>query len=91
MAKTDAEHHHECLNRFIDLANTMKDEGIGTNVVSTGMMTASAVYATYAAGGNEGGLTPAGVDKVAAVYKQELVQVQKAKKEQVAPAEKSND
>jgi len=91
MAKTDAEYHSECMNRFIELANAMKDEGIGTNVVSSAMMMASAVYATYVAGGNEGGLTPSGIDKVTAAYKQHLEQVQEAKKAQAAQAEKNND
>ena len=91
MAKTDTEVHYECMNRFIDLANTMKEEGIATNLVSSAKMRASAVYATYVAGGNEGGLTPSGIDKVTAAYKQHLEQVQQAKKAQVAQAEKNND
>ena len=28
MSKSDAELHHECMNRFIDLANTIKDESV---------------------------------------------------------------
>ena len=80
MAKTDLEIHQECMRRFIDLANAMKDEGTGTNVVSAGLMTASAVYATFVVGGNTGGLTESGVDKVTAAYKQHLEQVQQTKK-----------
>ena len=91
MAKTDAEYHQECMNRLIDLANAMKDEGIATNVVSSALMMASGVYATYVAGGNEGGLTPSGIDRATAAYKQHLEQVQEAKKAQVAQAEKSDD
>ncbi len=81
--KTDHETHHECLNRFIDLANTMKDEGIDTNIVSYGLMSASGYYTTYALGGNEGGLTDSGVEKITATYKDELERIQKLKKEQV--------
>ena len=81
MAKIEAEVHQECMQRFIDLANVMKDEGIGTNVVSAGLMTASGIYATYAAGGNEGGLTPSGIDKVTEAYKGQLEQIQAAKKQ----------
>ena len=81
MARIEAEVHQECMQRFIDLANVMKDEGIGTNVVSAGLMTASGIYATYAAGGNEGGLTPSGIDKVTEAYKGQLEQIQAAKKQ----------
>ena len=81
MSKTDAEIHQQCVQRFIDLANTMKDEGIGINVVSGGLITASGLYASYVAGGNDGGLTASGVEKVAAVYKRELERIQKIKKE----------
>jgi len=80
VAKTDLEVHQECVRRFIDLANAMKDEGTGTNVVSAGLMTASAVYATFVVGGNTGGLTESGVDKVTAAYKQQLEQVQQTKR-----------
>ena len=91
MAKTDAEYHHECMNRFIDLANEIKDEGVAPNVVMSAMMRASALYAMYAAGGNEAGFTPAGIDKVTAAYKLHLEQVVAAKKEQAAQEAKSND
>ena len=81
MAKNEAEAHHDAVNRFIALANEMKDEGINISVVSGSLMTASGLYASYVAGGNEGGLTESGVDKVAAVYKRELERIQKMKKE----------
>ena len=82
MAKTDTEIHQECTRRLIDLANEIKDEGVGTNVVSAGLMTASAVYATFVVGGNTGGLTDSGVEKVTAAYKQQLEQVQRMKKDE---------
>ncbi|MCR9105091.1 MAG: DUF3144 domain-containing protein [Gammaproteobacteria bacterium] len=80
MAKTDQELHTECVNRFIALANAMKDEGIAINIVSGGLMTASGLYATYAVGGDDGGLTESGVDKVALAYKKELARIQEIKK-----------
>lgn len=80
MAKTEQEQHHDCMNRFIDLANQMKDEGTSLGVVSAAMMTASAVYATFTTVGNTGSLTDSGVDKMAAAYRNQLDQVQKAKR-----------
>jgi len=83
MANTDAEIHRECVNRFIQLANTMKDEDIDINLVSGGLMTASGLYASYVAGGNDGGLTESGVEKVAMVYKRELERIQQIKKDSI--------
>ena len=80
MSASDAEVHNNCVNRFIELANTMKDEGIKVSLVSRGMMTASALYATFAVAGNGGGLTESGVEKMSEVFKRELEQVQVAKK-----------
>lgn len=81
MANNDAENHKECVNQFIELANSMKDKDIDINIVSGSLMTASGLYASYVAGGNDGGLTESGVDKVAAVYKRELERIQQIKKE----------
>ncbi len=44
-------------------------------------MTASGLYASYVAGGNDGGLTDSGVEKVAGVYRRELERIQQIKKE----------
>jgi hypothetical protein len=77
---TDAEIHNNCVNRFIELANTMKDEGIKINLVSRGMMSASALYATFAVAGNAGGLTESGIEKMSEVFKRDLQQVQAEKK-----------
>jgi hypothetical protein len=84
MAKSDAEVHLESVNRFIEMANAMKDEGVNINVVSGALMTASGLYASYVAGGNEGGLTESGVEKVSEVYRRELERIQKIKKEAAA-------
>jgi hypothetical protein len=80
MSKSDAELHHETLNRFIDLANEIKDQDVGTHVVSAALMSASAVYATYVAVGNQGGLTPSGVDKIVDAYRHQMEQVQAMRK-----------
>ncbi len=82
MTATDQEQHHQCMQRFVDLANTMKNEGVPTRVVSAALMTASGVYATYTVAGNNGGLNPSGVEKVAQSYKQNLERIQEAKREQ---------
>ncbi|MFT4517703.1 MAG: hypothetical protein ACI9JM_000080 [Halioglobus sp.] len=81
MADPNTESHLQCVNRFIALANTMKGEGIDTNIVSGSLMTASGLYASYVAGGNAGGLTDSGVEKVSAVYKRELERIQQIKKD----------
>ena len=65
---------------FIDLTNQMKDEGVSIGVVSAALMTASAVYATFTAVGNQGSLTDSGVDKMAAAYRNQLDQVQQARR-----------
>ncbi|MDG2046582.1 MAG: DUF3144 domain-containing protein [Halioglobus sp.] len=81
--KTDHEIHLECLNRFIDLANTIKDEGVDIKMVSHGLMSASGYYTTYALGGNSGALSDLGMEKVTAAYRRELERIQNLKKEQV--------
>ena len=67
------------MQRFIDLANLMKEETIPTRVVSAAMMTASAVYSTYVFAGNDGRLAPSGTVKLAEAYKQQLDRVQHVK------------
>jgi len=91
MSKSDSEQHHECMNRFVDLANTMKDEGVGTHVVSAALMSASAVYATYVAVGNVGGLNPSGVDKVVEAYRHQMDQVQAFRQAQADNQADNND
>jgi hypothetical protein len=78
------EQHRYCTNKFIDLANQLKDENIDPAMVSGAMMTASCIYATFIAAGNEGALEPSGVDKVVAVYRRTLEHHQEMKKEHLA-------
>lgn len=84
MTKTATESHQACVQRFIDLANTIKNEGTDVNIVSGALMTASALYSSYLVAGNEGGLTESGIDKVSGVYKRELERIQKLKKQSAA-------
>ena len=85
MTKSDNEVHQECVDRFVDLANTLKNEGIDMKIVSHGLMSASCVYTTYTLGGNEGGLNESDVEKVADVYKRELGRIQPIKKDNGVP------
>ncbi len=73
----------EVLNRFIALANTIKEEGVPIHVVSWGLMNASAVYSTYSVAGNTGGLNPSGVDKVVDTFRDCMNHVQDARKEEL--------
>jgi hypothetical protein len=75
--------YNRLAERFIALANEMKDAGHPIEMVSAAMMSASGTYATYVAAGNDGYLKPGGVDKVVAAYRQNLLSVQ-AFKEKLA-------
>ncbi len=80
MKKPENEVIKECLDKFIEYANTLKDEGIEPKLVSHAMMCASTVYITYALAGNDGYLADADQDKVVGVYKTELQRIQTIKK-----------
>ncbi len=85
MSKSEADIHRECVDRFIALANALREEGVDASLISAGLMTSSGIYATFlAAGGNSGGLTESGVDKVSAAYKKELERIQQMKKQRDA-------
>jgi len=77
-----AEQKVACVNRFIDLANEIHKEGVNTEIVSSGLMTACAVYATYVVTGNAGALRDSGVEKISGLFSEELAQVQRAKIQQ---------
>lgn len=76
-----SEQHKTATNRFIDLANELKNEGMDPTLVSGALMTASSIYATYVAAGNEGALEPSGVDKVVNLYRRTLEHFQDVKRE----------
>jgi hypothetical protein len=78
--------HQYCTNRFIELANELKDEEIDPALVSGALMTASGIYATFVAAGNDGALERSGVDKVVDVYRRTLEHFQEVKKNQLMKA-----
>lgn len=80
---SDQENHMYCTNRFIELANELKQEGIDIKLVNGALMTASGIYATYIAAGNEGALESSGVDKVVELYRRTLEHHQTVKKNQL--------
>lgn len=75
----------ECVNEFIALANAMKDRGASLELVSSSLMTASALYAIYTVAGNDGALKQTGLEKLTELFSLELENVQKAK---IAQAER---
>jgi hypothetical protein len=83
----EQEQHRYCTNKFIELANQLKDEKIDPALVSGALMTASGIYATFVAAGNQGALEPSGVDKVVAVYRRTLEHHQNVKKAQLQQAQ----
>jgi hypothetical protein len=78
-----------CTNKFIELANELKKEGINNDLVSGSLMTASCIYATFTAAGNTGALEPSGVDKVVKVYRRTLERHQTVKKAQLREKKKN--
>ena len=69
-----------CTNKFIELANELKNQDIDPRLVSGALMTASSVYVTYVSAGNEGTLEPSGVDKVVELYRKTLEHFQQVKR-----------
>ena len=56
----------------------MKNDGASVQFISTALMRACAIYATFVVAGNEGALRESGVDKLKQIFAQELSTVQKA-------------
>ena len=79
----DEANHQHCTHKFIDLANELKSEGFDIKLISAALMSASGIYATYTAAGNDGALNPSGVDKVVELYRVNLEHIQSAKKNEV--------
>jgi len=87
----DRESHNECTNRFIGLANEMKNEGHSPQLVSAALMAASGIYVTYISAGNDGGLQPSGVDKVVMMYRRNLEHIQEQKKAEKEAKEEAGE
>lgn len=85
----DQEKHMYCTNKFIELANELKKEDIDNSMVSGSLMTASCIYSTYVAAGNNGALESSGIDKVVQIYRRTLEHHQAAKKAQLQGQAKS--
>lgn len=81
--------HDACNQRFIELANTLKDEGVPVNVISWALMSACGTYATYSVVGNEGSLNPSGVDKISDAFRQNLLTLQRLRQAQQGEQEES--
>jgi hypothetical protein len=80
---SEADQHKHCTNKFIELANQLRHEEIDATLVSGALMTASAIYATFVAAGNEGTLEPTGVDKITELYKRTLEHHQNLKRSEL--------
>ena len=76
---TGSQTQQEAINAFISLANKMKNDGASIQFVSTALMRACAVYATYVVAGNDGALKKSGIQKLSEVFAQELNVIQEAK------------
>ncbi len=77
--------HQEAVNRIIELANQMHEEGIARNLVGASLLTAAGLYSSYVVGGNTGGLTESGIEKVTLMFKRELERVEALKKAHTPP------
>jgi len=88
MAGSESEQLADISKKFIDLANSMKEEELPTKLISAGLMTASTVYVTYVLAGNEGVLNQKGIDEVVYTYRQQLMRFQDSKREQLQQAAK---
>ena len=82
MTADNPENHQNCTTKFVELANSMTEEGMSKELVSAALMSASCIYATYSVAGNEGGLNSSGVKKVVATYATNLKAVQALKREE---------
>ncbi len=79
----DQEKHKYCTNKFVELANKLKKEDIDILMISGSLMTASSIYATYVAAGNNGALKSPGIDKVVQIYRRTLEHHQVVQKAQL--------
>ncbi len=79
MSEPSMKEYNDIATRFIKLANEIATEGKTEQMVNAALMSASCIYATYVAAGNEGGLNQSGVEKVTEIYRQNLENVQKIK------------
>jgi hypothetical protein len=75
--------------RFIALANEIKNEGKPLALVNAALMSASATYGTYTAAGNQGYLKPSGVDRLVDAYRAQVANIQDIKRMALQGGEKN--
>lgn len=73
--------YFELIDRFIQTANGLKDEGKDINLIANALMEASVIYATFVATGNKGYLNDSGISKLVGAYRHVANRVQKSRKE----------
>ena len=73
--------YFELIDRFIQTANGLKDEGKDINLIANAVMEASIIYATFVAAGNQGYLNDSGINKLVGAYRHVANRVQKSRKE----------
>ena len=78
--KVDVQDYMKLVDRFVALANELKDEGTDPNTIANALMESSGIYATFVSAGNDGYLEPSGVDKMTDAFRQILTRVQETKK-----------
>ncbi|MES9992464.1 MAG: DUF3144 domain-containing protein [Candidatus Thiodiazotropha sp.] len=78
------------VERFVQLANEMKDEGTSLPTINAALMSASATYGSYVAAGNDGYLRPSGVEKLVESYRHHANRVQDIKKHIIQSAGEEN-
>ena len=49
---SDRENHNYCTQKFVELANELKKEGMNIQLVSAALMSAAGIYAKNAIGGS---------------------------------------
>lgn len=76
--------HNRATTAFIDLANKLaKEEDQDIKIVSAALMAASGIYATFITAGNDGYLSPSGVEKIAQMYRNNLGYIQERKQQEL--------
>jgi len=91
MSDNDGQRHMKLINRFVEIANAMKDEGHPVEMVNHAMMCASSIYASYSVAGNEGFLQDSGIDKVSGMYRDQLVRVREMRQQELKAQGKLED
>ncbi|MET0067264.1 MAG: DUF3144 domain-containing protein [Candidatus Thiodiazotropha sp.] len=87
----DLKEFTELSQRFIQLANEMKNEGKPLPMINAALLSASATYGTYIFAGNAGYLKPTGVDKLVATFRLQVESIQKIKQQAVDAGSSSAD